>query len=468
MGERRLSCLIALEALINSLRTHLTRLTSELASHQELLMELRNLRESDSRALREKGNEIVRLKEEVERVAGEVEVLRGVVEEGLKERRMAREVSGVQESLADVAMSRDEEEPEDEEGEDHEEEEEEEQEEGLEYRSQEEEEEEDEEPEPFDHSSSGANINVGDKTMRTDHATIGSSANLGASTITTAPGERDEQLLDMEDIERISAEVEERRSDASLVSLTRSRRSRSPSPVRACSPPPTPTRSQRRAAVAEEEEEEEEEGTERAVSPALTSYHHQQRLGHRQQQQRQKPSSSSSPRPSAPIPGQAARHTRRSHPPQPEELETPFPQIRGERLERLFFSAPEHNAKTCTVCYRRRDRDRPSSPSWVKHRQHQRPQAEEEEEDEEDEGFAEGSDDVPGPAESKGKQRDVGQGQGHVTFSENPAYWRQAGQKEGLPPQTVVMRVIRELEDDFTHYKRCVFSFGTFEGGKEN
>jgi len=439
--------LIALEALINSLRTHLTRLTSELASHQELLMELRNLRESDSRALREKGGEIVQLKEEVERVAGEVEVLRGVVEEGLKERRMAREVSGVQESLADVAMSRDEEEADDEEEEGREEEEEEEQEEeGLEYQSQEEE---DEEPEPFDHSSSRADINVGDKTMRTDHATIGSSANLGASTITTAPGERDEQLLDMEDLERISAEVEERRSDASLVSLTRSRRSMSPSPVRTSSPPPTPTRSQRWAAVAEEEEE----GTERAVSPALTSYRHQQRLGH-QQQQRQKPSSSSS-RPSAST---AARHTRRSHPPQPEELETPFPQIRGERLERLFFSAPEHNAKTCTVCYRRRHRDRPSSPSWVKHRQHQHHQAEEEEEEEEeDEGFAEGSDDVPAPTEFKGKQRDIEPGQGHGTFSENPAYWRQAGQKEGHPPQTVVMRVIRELEDDFTHYKRCVF-----------
>ena len=124
-------------------------------------------------------------------------------------------------------------------------------------------------------------------------------------------------------------------------------------------------------------------------------------------------------------------------------------------MERLFFSAPEHNAKTCTVCYRRRHRDRPSSPSWVKHRQYQHPQAEEEEEEEEDEGFAEGWDDVPAPAEFKGKQRDIGPG--HVTFSENPAYWREAGQKEGLPPQTVVMRVIRELEDDFTHYKRCVF-----------
>jgi len=36
------------------------------------------------------------------------------------------------------------------------------------------------------------------------------------------------------------------------------------------------------------------------------------------------------------------------------ETETPFPQICGKHLKRLFF-APEHNAKTCTVCYRRRN-----------------------------------------------------------------------------------------------------------------
>lgn len=39
------------------------------------------------------------------------------------------------------------------------------------------------------------------------------------------------------------------------------------------------------------------------------------------------------------------------------------------------------------------------------------------------------------------------------------SYFRKVGSRAGLPPQTVAMRVIRELEDDFTHYKRCVFSF---------
>jgi prefoldin subunit 5 len=82
----------ALEALITTLRAHLVRLTSELSSHQQLLHELRSLRESDARTLREKSAEVERLREEVERLAGEVEVLRGVVEEGLNERRAVREV----------------------------------------------------------------------------------------------------------------------------------------------------------------------------------------------------------------------------------------------------------------------------------------------------------------------------------------------------------------------------------------
>jgi len=111
----------ALEALINSLRSHLTRLTSELASHQDLLTELRNLRDSDSRALKEKGADILKLREEVQRLAGEVEVLRGVIEEGLKERRASREIH-VEHSVADIAMSQDLEEEQEEGNEDEEEE----------------------------------------------------------------------------------------------------------------------------------------------------------------------------------------------------------------------------------------------------------------------------------------------------------------------------------------------------------
>jgi hypothetical protein len=50
-------------------------------------------------------------------------------------------------------------------------------------------------------------------------------------------------------------------------------------------------------------------------------------------------------RPCAPTPMHAARER------QPTG-QMPFPQIHGARLERMFFS--EHNAKTCIVCHRRR------------------------------------------------------------------------------------------------------------------
>ena len=33
---------------------------------------------------------------------------------------------------------------------------------------------------------------------------------------------------------------------------------------------------------------------------------------------------------------------------------SPFPQIRGTHLERLFFSAPEHNVQTCAACHRKK------------------------------------------------------------------------------------------------------------------
>lgn len=131
--------------------------------------------------------------------------------------------------------------------------------------------------------------------------------------------------------------------------------------------------------------------------------------------------------------------------------ETPFPQIRGTHLERLFFSAPEHNAKTCTVCHRRRGQD--VDPSWVPSRfrgrnAHEEEQAEDDGND--DEGFAEGSEQYH---HEHASTRDKGKRREHVTFSKEPLPWREQARREGLPPQTVVARVIRELEDDFTHYK---------------
>ena len=78
---------VVLEALVSTLRTHLARLTSELASHKSLIEELR----ADAYADREAQAEVEALRVEVERLAGEVERLKEIVEEGLRERRRVRQ-----------------------------------------------------------------------------------------------------------------------------------------------------------------------------------------------------------------------------------------------------------------------------------------------------------------------------------------------------------------------------------------
>ena len=170
----------ALEALVATLRKHLSRLTSELSSHQQLLGELRTLRDSDAKTLREKSAEVERLREEVEKLAGEVEVLKGVVEEGLNERRTVREAS----TQVEVQVEPTE-------------------------REQVQEKTEEEDDTPL--IPPRANV---DRTMRTDHATLGS------SNLTGTPSS---PFIDKEELHRISFELEERRSDRSRASLSRSR-----------------------------------------------------------------------------------------------------------------------------------------------------------------------------------------------------------------------------------------------------
>lgn len=368
--------LSALEALIATLRTHLTRLTSELSSHQQLLSELRSLRESDARTLREKSAEVEQLREEVERLAGEVEVLKGVVEEGLNERRAVREASTQVEEKED-----DNDEPE-----------------GTEDLR---ENIDDEEQEQDKTSLVPPRANV-DRTMRTDHATIGSS---NPAATPSRP------FIDDEELNRISFELEERRSDRSGSSLSRSQKDisgssehlrrgqRVPSPSPDARLPPVPI------------------DIPRVQSPQSMS------------------------RSAAPAPGPAHTSRRFSHgrsqAPAQYNLSTPFPQIRGSHLEKLFFSAPEHNAKTCTVCHRRTRR--PESPSWIPRRDRDM-RARVEDDADDDEGFVEG----PDTRNVKGKQRE------RPAFSQH----RRDGNSNKLPPQTVLARVLRELEDDFTHYKR--------------
>ncbi|KAJ3784799.1 hypothetical protein GGU10DRAFT_19536 [Lentinula aff. detonsa] len=464
----------ALESLITSLRSHLTRLTAELSSHQELLVELRSLRESDARALKEKTSDITRLRDEVERLAGEVEVLRGVVEEGLNERRLARENSRVSisqvssESMAQQeALEETGEEAETSVVEEEEEQQQEDEEEGEEDEMKEEEEEleDHEEPEPFDPISipgSSRDATAFDKTVRTDRATVGTP---GASQRNIS---RPTRFIDDDELERIAADVEERRSERSATGVSRSQfNSRILESSRSASPAPViPVTLQRRATTADESDDLNESvrslrltKDDRPPSPALSSASARlRRAAAREAQDGTRDHYSN--RPSAPTPGHATTHNHRRSSkriaPDVSIVETPFPQIRGERLEQLFFSAPEHNQKTCTVCCRHggaRGADvRPMSPSWLPSRfrqdvnQHHHGEASEEDEDE---GFAEGSEEVDqGYARTRsvreikmeGKQRDLGPRDSHE-------------QRKHLPQQTVLTRVIRELEDDFTHYK---------------
>ncbi|KAJ7134513.1 hypothetical protein C8R44DRAFT_828990 [Mycena epipterygia] len=409
----------ALESLISTLRTHLTRLTSELSSHQELLTELRKLRERDSRALKEKAADVDILRQEVERLAGEVEVLRGVVEEGLRERRAVREAGDPSEaqSAADIAMSADLDKSSSEEEYPPDEEEEEEDEEPLDDRSSIEEDDESD-AEPFDPlsimGSSRENVGgagIADRTMRTDHATRGSSPNFAT------PG----RSIGDDELACIAADVEERRSELSSGSYRE--RAQAPSP-------PVRHQHNRRTTV----EEVSDAGTEIPRIPSPTS-----RAGPSQPRRPSHPA-----RPAVPTPSRARQNQ--------SDTETPFPQIRGAHLERLFFSAPEHNARTCTVCCRRRGPEVPApGASWLPSRMERdfrarMQKAREEEDSDEDEGFVEGDEDVDSERarnrKRAGKRREP-----------DDANYEVVAQKAGLPPQTIVARVIRELEDDFTHYK---------------
>jgi hypothetical protein len=112
---------------------------------------------------------------------------------------------------------------------------------------------------------------------------------------------------------------------------------------------------------------------------------------------------------------------------------TALPQIRGERLERLFRAAPEHDEKTCSVCHRRK-RSASSSypindePRWL-----------------------------PKPGSSANPIREGKRvHSGEAFHFGDEKYISDIAARRGLPPQTVLARVLRELEDDFTHYKSYV------------
>ncbi|KAI0086584.1 hypothetical protein BDY19DRAFT_960654 [Irpex rosettiformis] len=373
----------ALENLVSKLRSHLSRLTTELSDHSKFLLELRTLRDSDVRALKDKSHDIDELRREVERLGGEVEVLRGVVEEGLKERREIRERSREADTSNEFHQR------------------------GPLVES------DDEANDSEVESASGRStpsprpspVRGRRETIHTDQATTDS----------PRPGTFKQPFIMPEEFDRIAEEVAERRSERSNSALMEGSSHNSYS-----------QRSLSSSSRHGTSDHSDAESITEIVPPTKTTGRLSPPI------QGRRPGRAETKQSKLPI------HSTKARPPSRNGGEAPFPQIRGEYLERLFFSAPEHNTNTCTVCHRRQRakggrkaattyRSRSSSEGRAQYH-----------DNEDDEGFAEGEDDVRAAGirrNTKGKER-----------------VREAGDDQ-VPPQTVIARVLRELEDDFTHYK---------------
>lgn len=115
-------------------------------------------------------------------------------------------------------------------------------------------------------------------------------------------------------------------------------------------------------------------------------------------------------------------------------------------MERLFFSAPEHDAAKCSVCHRKKRRgssartERAETPQWLKETRlddlgPRQPQ----------DGTTRGTHAVDGVENGTqaGPQRSPAPGESGDDVD-----------AQRLPPQTVLARVLRELEDDFAHYRQ--------------
>lgn len=94
---------------------------------------------------------------------------------------------------------------------------------------------------------------------------------------------------------------------------------------------------------------------------------------------------------------------------------TTLPQIRGERLEKLFHSAPEHNAGTCVTCHRRKRRSLEADVDlqWLNGH----------------------------PRRRSDNKATRGQDDQDIALAEH------------MSSSTTLVKVLREIEEDFSHYK---------------
>ncbi|KAG2034860.1 hypothetical protein BDR03DRAFT_963866 [Suillus americanus] len=359
----------ALESLISTLRSHLTRVTTDLTAQQQLLEDFKRLREDDAKMLAEKTDEIGALRLEVERLAGEIEVLRNVVEEGLNERRMAREQqSQLVEEEDEVSLL------------------------DQSHRD----------PEPV--------------TTRADFQSA-------------------RRFVDVDELTRISEDLEERRSERSScgspsLSSRHSSRSHPGDMTRLTGSDDSRRQATRRepsgdddvAPLTQTSEDLEEQRSEGSSSgSASLSLRHGSRpvdMTHArviESEDRKRPVT--------------RRETLK------DDEAAPFPRIRSGRLENLFFSAPKHNSGTCTRCNHRSARTgNHANTKATRPSQGQAP-----------------------PLNDQGPNAQVKtnplEPRANAFEPDGIDSYEAIFQGDKLPPQTVLARVLRELEEEFTHHK---------------
>ncbi|KDQ09859.1 hypothetical protein BOTBODRAFT_58395 [Botryobasidium botryosum FD-172 SS1] len=447
----------ALEALIKGLRSQIARMTSELEEHQRTIAELRELREQDQREITERCNEVTMLCEEVERLAAEVERLKEEVEEGVQKRREIRERKEEEEEQARALSAVPEEEEifdaegegeveaegEDEEGH---------WEEQLAPRTQQASTLEQQMPNlsfqraaspavgtprpssrlsllrvlspqgDFRRSTSGPSSPV----PRSPRADLRASApasvphtytpqeeepvapSRGERTDRATAGSPSRRYMDSEEVAEAVAEAE--LEDQQSLRSEYFAQQDAPGQMTVTIDEPTASASQ---SIASERHQPAPAPTSAPAGPSSSS-----RRAHNRDH------------------AHTSRHLSRHHSSPAPDISAPFPRIRGEHLERLFFSAPAHDERTCGMCRRRgheqhsgahsnqtqrRDRDRghrASEPEWA-----------------------------PPPPRGVRQMRRTASGR----YAEEHEEVEE--EEERLPPQTVLARVVRELEDDFAHYK---------------
>jgi hypothetical protein len=357
------------------------------------LLDLRCLRESDRKSLKAKSLEIDKLRREVERLSGEVEVLRAVVEEGLRERRQVREQQLLSDDLRHDTTQ---------------------------HLGQEAHDQDVLEGEPETHESTRCPGEVVGPTLYQEWDRTALIDHHDQSLLNAAPA-ISHCVEKRHSKHNIDSGVDELMSDRSAHQV----HARSWSQARAQSPS--------RAEAGPSNKNNDIECPAEAIPAADVA----------------------NPGPSSLLPGvdlhqvvqDLPQASVREHPTPPQAqtatgrpASSPFPQIRGNRLERLFFSGLTR-CPSCPVCTCRR-----RQYSTVSQRLPGLPRSmageERPSDHEDDEGFVDGSGEEQQVLHGPCNKRKQNEGSRKGTI--------------GLPPQTILARVVRELEDDFTHYKAFV------------